>query len=207
MELMHYLNLHFFTTEQLLERCGAGLERLEQLQRRRMMPCPSYRLRLDIGCQSFFGAHVEQAAFDYYPKGCPAWFTQAAALDGEAQARELFLKRYRSRLAELAASGIVPSDPAFANEAHLDKEWQAFLDGIYGACTVSGLPEDIAAKEASVSVIRELIDGGSVGQRSHGRLRQAVDMLDSVAAPFAPHELARSSRRRYVDEVRAAYRL
>jgi hypothetical protein len=207
MELISYLNSHFFTTEQLLERCGIGLPELEQLQQRRIMPRASYRIRLDIGCDSFFGAHVEQAAVDYYAKGCPAWFTQTAELSDEAQARELFLKRYRIRLAELAASGIAPSDPAFADDAHLDREWHAFLDGIYGACTVSGLPEDIAAKEASIAVIREITERGDVGETSLARLRQAVDMLDSVAAPFAPHETARSSRRRYVDDVRAAYRL
>jgi hypothetical protein len=207
MELISYLNSHFFTTDQLLERCGIEREKLEKLQQQRMMPRPSYRIRLDIGCDSFFGPHVEQGAVDYYPKGCPAWYTQAAGLDGEAQAREIFLSRYRSRLAGLAASGIAPSDPGFANEAHLDREWQAFLDGIYGACTVSGLPEDIAAKEASVAVIRELTDGGNAGATDLAHLRQAVDMLDSVAAPFAPNEVARSSRRRYVDEMRAAWRL
>jgi hypothetical protein len=38
-------------------------------------------------------------------------------------------------------------------------------------------------------------------------LRVAVDLLDSVSAPFAPHEVARSSRHRYVDEVRKTYGL
>lgn len=37
------------------------------------------------------------------------------------------------------------------------------------------------------------------------RLAAAVDLLDRVSAPFAPHEVARSSRQRYVDEVRAAW--
>lgn len=207
MELINYLNSHFFTTEQLLGRCGIDRQQLERLQQQRVMPRPSYRIRLDIGCDSFFGSHAEEAAVDYYSKGCAAWFVQTAGLDNETKARALFLDRYRKRLDELAGSGIALGDPSFANAARLDEEWNAFLAGIYGLCTVSGLPEDIAAKEASICVIRSLTENGSPGDVDLARLRQAVDMLDSVGAPFAPHEVARSSRRRYVDDVRAAYRL
>jgi hypothetical protein len=207
MELIHYLTQHFFTTAQLLDRCGIDAARLGHLQQRRIMPGPSYRIQLDIGCDSFFGQHNEQAAADYYSKGCAAWFAQAAGLEDEARARALFAGRYTKRLDELAASGITPSAPSFAGADRLNEEWSAFLDGTYGLCTVSGLPEDVAAKEASIAVIREVMDGGDVKEANLARLRQAVDMLDSVAAPFAPHEVARSSRTRYVDEVRAAYRL
>jgi hypothetical protein len=42
-------------------------------------------------------------------------------------------------------------------------------------------------------------------EEERGRLAGAVDLLDAASAPFAPHEVARSSRRRYVDEVRAAW--
>jgi hypothetical protein len=207
MELIHYLTQHLFTTAQLLDRCGIDAARLGQLQQRRIMPGPSYRIRLDIGCESFFGLHTEQAALDYYSKGCATWFGQAAGLEDEAQARAIFADRYTKRLDELAASGIAPSAPSFAGVDRLNEEWNAFLDGTYGLCTVSGLPEDVAAKEASIAVIREVMEGGDVAAVGLARLRQAVDMLDGVAAPFAPHEVARSSRTRYVDEVRAAYRL
>lgn len=207
MELIQYLNLHFFTTGQLLERCGIDGAQLARLQQQRIMPGPSYRLRLDIGCDSFFGPHTEQVAVDYYSKGCAAWLEQTAGLHDEASVRELFMDRYSKRLGELAASGIAPSEPSFANAERLGQEWNAFLDGIYGLCTVSGLPEDIAAKEASIAVIRELTEGGEMNASGLARLRLAVDMLDSVGAKFAPHEAPRSSRRRYVDGVRAAYGL
>lgn len=64
---------------------------------------------------------------------------------------------------------------------------------------MSGLPEDIAAKELAIALIREA-DG-------RARLRRCVDLLDSVSSPFAPHEVARSSRHRYVDEMRRVHRL
>lgn len=207
MELIRYLERHFFTREQLLERCAIEAAQLARLQAARMAPAPSYRLRLDIGCDSYFGPWAGQGAADYYAKGYAAWIGELAGLDGEAQARALFVQRYRARLDQLRAGGIAPGTPAFASEEHLLAEWSAFLDGTYGLCTVSGLPEDIAAKEAAVTVINETAPAASTDAQAKSRLRAAVDLLDSVAAPFAPHEVARSSRRRYVDAMRQAHQL
>jgi hypothetical protein len=74
---------------------------------------------------------------------------------------------------------------------------------------VSGLPEEIAAKEVAIAAIRELDADRNRSQTEadRARLRNAVDLLDRASSPFAPHEVARSSRRRYVDDMRAAYGL
>jgi hypothetical protein len=210
MELIDYLNHRFFSREQLLARCGAGGDMLDELQRLAMMPRPSYRLRLEVACDSFFGPHTEQVAVEYYAQGCVAWFGLLQTLDSPAQAFEVFADRYRSRIGRLAAEGIRSAHADLAADAHVAAEWRHFLDGTYGVCTVSGLPEDIAAKEVAGTVIKDLTAEGpqrtlTVEQRR--RLGAAVDLLDRSSAPFAPHEVARSSRRRLVDEVRRDWQL
>jgi hypothetical protein len=208
MELIDYLNKHFFTGAQLLERADIAAGLLEDWQRRRMMPLPSYRLRLEAGCVSFFGEHTEQLAADFYPKGSVAWIGRLRELADEAAAFGLFARRYRERLAQLAASAIAPDARQLGNDAHIASEWGHFLAGTYGVCTVSGLPEEIAAKEAAIVLIKGLVtDERMLTDGERERLRGAVDLLDAVSAPFAPHEVARSSRRRYVDEVRRTYGL
>lgn len=210
MELIDYLNRHFITREQLLAHCGCGGEALDTLQRRGMMPRPSYRLRLEIGCESFFGPHQEQAALEYYARGCAAWLGLLQAVDGPAQAFQVFAARYRERIAQLAAEGLVPAGGKLAGDDHIASEWRHFLDGTYGLCTASGLPEDIAAKEAAAMLIQELTAAGPeqvLTDVQRRRLSAAVDLLDRASAPFAPHERVRSSRRRLVDEVRQAWRL
>jgi hypothetical protein len=205
MELIRYLERYFLTREQLLAQCAIDAAQLERMQLARLMPQPSYRLRLDLGCGSFFGEHQERHAVDYYATGYNAWLALASTFPDEEAARDVFSQRYRERLANLSCVDCVPRDPAFASEAHLRAEWNAFLDGTYGLCTVSGLPEDIAAKEAAIALIRELADVIPATGEPPSQLRQAVDLLDSVTPPFAPHEVARSSRRRYVDEIRARF--
>jgi hypothetical protein len=210
MELIDYLNHHFFSREQLLARCGAGGDMLDELQRLAMMPLPSYRLRLTVACDSFFGPHTEQAALEYYAQGCVAWLGLLQTLDGPDQAFEVFAGRYRSRISQLAAEGITPAHADLAGSAHIAAEWRHFLAGTYGLCTVSGLPEDIAAKEAATTLIKELTAEGpqrSLTGEQRRRLGAAVDLLDRSSAAFAPHEVARSSRRRLVDEVRRDWQL
>jgi hypothetical protein len=210
MNLIDYLNRHFLTREQLLARCGIDGLRLDELQRLGMMPQPSYRLRLELACDSFFGPHQESHSVDYYAQGCAAWAGLLETLEGPKQAFHVFADRYRRRLGQLAGDGMLPDGLALAADAHLAAEWGHFLDGTYGLCTRSGLPEEIAAKEAALALIRALTErGGQRGldEEQRRRLARAVDLLDRASASFAPHEVARSSRRRYVDEVRAAWRL
>jgi hypothetical protein len=210
MNLIDYLNRYFLTREQLLARTGMAGARLDELQQLGMMPRPSYRLRLDLVCDSFFGRHDEGLAVDWYAQGYAAWAGLLEALDGPDQAYREFAGRYRRRLAQLAKDQLFTEAQELADEAHIGAEWRHFLDGTYGLCTRSGLPEDIAAKEAAIVRIRALTAPGAPRGLDEGerrRLAAAVDLLELASAPFAPHELARSSRRRYVDEVRKAYAL
>jgi hypothetical protein len=210
MNLIDYLNHYFLTREQLLARCGIDGARLDELQRLGMMPQPSYRLRLELVCDSFFGAHQETHALDWYAHGCVAWAGLLGALEGPRQAFHVFADRYRRRLARLAVEGMLPAADSCADDEHVAAEWRHFLEGTYGVCTRSGLPEDIAEKEAAIAVIRELTEPGArqgTSDAERHRLAAAVDLLDRASAPFAPHEVARSSRHRYVDEVRARYQL
>lgn len=206
MDLLRYLDTHFFTRDQLLAAGGIDAAGLAVLAG---MPKPSYRLAIDIGCDSFFGAHGEQHRIDYYAKGYADWIGIVRPLAGETDARGVFEQRYRDRLAQLAAAGIASDDPKLnaGLDAHLADEWQHFLDGTYGLCTRSGLPEDIAAKEVAIATIMELTSERALTSATSRRLSQAVDLLDDASTQFAPHERERSSRHRLVDLVRKSYQL
>ncbi|CAH0221438.1 hypothetical protein SRABI118_02236 [Massilia sp. Bi118] len=208
MKLIDYLKQHFLTREQLLARTGIDEDRLQEWQALGMMPRPSYRLRLDLACGSFFGQHEESHRIDWYAQGYVAWAGLLAALDGPREAYAVFAQRYRRRLANLAVDKRVTYPQALAADTHIEAEWRHFLDGTYGLCTRSGLPEDIAAKEAAIVLIRALTASGApqgLKEEERDRLAAAVELLDRASSPFAPHEVKRSSRRRYVDEIRAAW--
>lgn len=203
MELIDYLTHHFHTRAELLAASGITSARLDALIDRGAMPRPSYRIQLALRCASFFGKHHEEASAEYYATGYPSWI---GALETATEAPfAIFARRYRDALAALT---LETRDPKLGAglAAHLRDEWGHFLAGTYGLCTRSGLPEDIAAKELAICVIKELTANDNAAP-DRERLRQAVDLLDRASSPFAPHERARSSRRRLVDDVRLRYAL
>jgi hypothetical protein len=190
MELIDYLHTHFLTRAQLLAACATDGAHLDAVMTAGTMPAPSYRLRVRIDCASYFGDHAETHALDWFAKGDVEWLRML--LEGEPDPYARFAARYRAALDALPLHGLEATD------AHLRSEWQHFLAGTYGLCTRTGLPEDIAAKELAIHVIRTLTDDGrplNAGERE--RLAQARDLLDRASSPFAPHERARSSRARY----------
>ena len=212
MDLIRYLSDSYFTEEQLLAVSGIDPDELAALQQRAMMPQASYRLRIDVHCDSFFGAHQEHKQLVYYAKGYASWIGLLQSLDGESDALRVFAERYRARLTQLKAAGLCTDNPKLnaALDQHLIEEWRHFLEGTYGVCTKTGLPEDIASKELATTIIREII-GKPVEQvlstRDRVCLTLAVDLLDTASGQFAPHEKERSSRNLLIDEVRKTYQL
>lgn len=134
MELLRYLNDHFFTCEQLLAAAGVDAATFADWQRCALMPQPSYRLALELRCDSFFGEHRASHQREYYAKGYVEWLHSLRTLD------------------------------------------QAGAIGGLDAATLL-------------------------------RLGRAVALLDAASSPFAPHEVARSSRRRLVEQMRVRWRL
>lgn len=212
MDLIRYLSEGFFTESQLLAVSGIDAAGLAGLQRRAMMPQPSYRLRLDIECDSCFGAHQQHSRVDYYAKGYATWIGLLQSLGTDAEAFRIFSERYRARLKQLGDAGLCSHHHKLnaGLDAHLREEWQHFLDGTYGLCTKSGLPEDIASKELATILIKEIVEERSepaLTVRERVRLTLAVDLLDTASSAFAPHEKERSSRHRLIDDVRRNYQL
>ncbi|WDE13704.1 DUF6058 family natural product biosynthesis protein [Thalassomonas haliotis] len=221
--LTEYLNNHFYTRSQLLTRAKLEESSFERLQANKIMPAASYRLKTAIALDSFFGRHHLEEESQYYAKGYVSWLQYLSGLEaGQGREHEIqatvfadFSTRYQTRLATLATQGF--HLPIMDNKAHLHvlllSEWQHFLSGTYGLCTRSGLPEDIAAKELALVMIKTIVGEGlerDVAALTPGlskQLKQVVDLLDQVSSAFAPHEVKLSSRELYINRVRLKYRL
>jgi hypothetical protein len=114
--------------------------------------------------------------------------------------RDSFLARYR----EAAAAETATLDDA-------DTEWRSYLSGEYGVCLRSVTPETIARKSALVGAIEGLLSKRRPDDPRWGEdLRRAVEELDALERPFAPHfDRIRfggpSSRERLITAVHAEY--
>ncbi len=173
------------------------------------MPRCSYRLRLNYTSESFFGSHKTEQAVEYYAKGYSSWLGIVQSLGSVKAVYEVFATRYSTAIEALKRKGHTSKNANINAELyrHIQQEWCFFLDGTYGLCTDSGLPEDIAAKEFSIIEINELLQLDELNSSQLDQLTRAVNLLDSSSSLFAPHERQQSTRYRYVNEVRRKYKL
>jgi hypothetical protein len=206
---MKYLNENFITKKELLETTKITPETLLEYQAQRVMPKYSYKLNIDLKSDSIFGLYNEEQELEYYAKGYVAWIATIQSINAPREVFCVFSERYKFTIKKLKQEGYTTSVPKITTELdqHIKEEWSHFINGVYGLCTKSGLPEDIAAKELAVIIITELTEIEELSADEIKKLTLAVNLLDKASSLFAPHERLRSSRHHMVNETRRKYKL
>ena len=217
MELIKYLAENFYTKDELLSVSKVDVAQFEEYQTLGVMPQPSYKINMQINCESFFGLHEESQVLEFYAKGYVSWLGLLGSLPEEGQNKEevyrIFYKRYRAELERLQNLGYMCDETKWFNDqeeerdTHIEEAWQHFIQGIYGLCTRSGLPEDIAAKAVAIVDINRLSASDELTAVALKSLEKAVNLLDEASALLAPHERLKSSRHRLVNEIRRQFKL
>ncbi|WP_310619000.1 DUF6058 family natural product biosynthesis protein [Flexibacterium corallicola] len=214
--LFDYLNNNFLSEPRLLAQTGGNSQRLHDLIEAQVVPAPSYRLDMSCKSHSFFGEHQERQDLRFYSKGQVDWIKaiKSMGIEGEPQAKAYFLVRFEAAQQAFfagtlgqALDELMPDLRNSISPAQFEETWGYFLDGTYGVCTRDNLPETIFLKQTGVRFIKYLtaITPEEMADRTKEVLRQTVDLLDSVEADFAPHEVSRSSRQRCILDVRQRY--
>ncbi|WP_444932354.1 DUF6058 family natural product biosynthesis protein [Microbulbifer sp. SSSA002] len=206
---MNYLNQYFLSREQLIQTAQISRRQLLSYQEEGLMPKPSYQLESHLHCNSYFGPYRQEQSCEYYAKGYCSWIAVIQEKRHFAAIFQNFHDRYKARVAQLHDLGFRSGNPKFSAEisTHIEIEWGHFTQGIYGLCTRSGLPEDIAAKELATTEIQALLEHKHLNPEQRQRLNLFVDLLDKSSALFAPHERVKSSRHRLVDRLRREFDL
>jgi uncharacterized protein DUF6058 len=177
-----YVLASFVSLSDLAGAREASVEEIRNLIEDGRLPRPSYVM--DDG--------TEMVPADY--------FRLVDEAGGVEALRESFLARYR--------------EAAGAETARLDDaetEWRSYLSGEYGVCLRTVTPETIVRKSALVGAIEGLLSKRRPDDPRWGEdLRRAVEELDALERPFAPHyDRTRfggpSSRDRLITAVHAEY--
>jgi len=220
MTSIDYIVENFLTFDQLAAASGVSVDQLQEMIAANCLPGPAYEVTGTYKVQSVFGLHEEVVSRAYYPTShvtkAQAVASSAATYPEQSETlKRAFYTDYKKILLakNAAAFGLAHLFDAAGQivgpkaDLLLAQEWQHYLDGTYGLCTRCATATEIATKESMIAKITCLTDKLEQ-DRAAGLLddlAQAVDELDAVSAPFAPHEVARSSRGRHIDAVRRKY--
>ena len=134
MELIKYLNKHFFTKQELLDISKVKEQDLLKYQENGVMPKCSYRLSLNLKSDSFFGLHNDEQEIEYYAKGYSSWLAIIQSLNSPETVYSIFANRYKMAIESLKEQGHSSSNSKITSELnnHIKEEWNHFLNGIYG---------------------------------------------------------------------------
>ncbi|HZH42526.1 MAG TPA: DUF6058 family natural product biosynthesis protein [Lysobacter sp.] len=223
-ELDRYLRDHYLDGARFAAACGIPVETLQQLVDARLVPAPSYVVEDGILHSVVFGpfAAVDVTGGRYFHPGNAAWVALALRARDEhgEQAGAWLEARFRRRFADALAEcdraiGRLPD--AFTDagapiadglRARTDAAWTHFRQGVFGLCVADPSTErSIARKEVLQEVLARLSDNGirrEFDDDVRERLPALIDDYARAAMPFAPVEYSRSSRKRLVEDLRAA---
>lgn len=198
MNIQDYLQSRFLSEEQLLTAAECTLLQLQQWQAARMAPQPSYYVSFSLNCRSVLAEHQQHRQVRYYATATADWLRLLTKHNNAEAAFGHFKAQYKKRLQALNVLGVSTSDRRFNHglDAHIQQEWQHFLQGTYGLCTQTGRIAEIVDKELAIAVIDEL--SANVNLPDSDRLKQAKVLLDKACASFPEHEYPGSSRQKYL---------
>jgi hypothetical protein len=179
---VRYIRENFRTLEEACAGSGRRPEEVRALIEAGVLPRPTYVL--DDGTEMVPADYFALADAAGGPERLRDWFAQAYVLAAELQG-------------------------GLARDGEVEKEWEGYLSGAYGACLKRITPETIVRKDRLMAAIERLV-GEPRPDEAWWRdlLRASVDELDALERDFAPYDRERwgpVSRDRLITAPRERY--
>lgn len=204
----------------LAEVCGLSKATLDRLDELSVVPGPTYRIHADSVASAIakFGVTDRDASEAYFGPAVVSWLRGAAQFsEGEAIANldgalkawlaDDLAQALQRRGAEaeglgwghLFRAGMRDRDLVYAE---VKSYWAGWMTGGWAVCLRRFDGHHLATKEIERQRISRLTDAGQASGLSYQErvaLFDAIDRLDAVLLPFAPHERQAGTPGRFID--------
>lgn len=227
--LRAYADTHFLTLPAFLEASGLDATLFAALVEARALPGPIYRLWRDGTSWSPIGGWVgtprdATAKAEWFSPAATVWARRATLMARSGATPEAIAQRfheafaadfareiaenpftrfgYPELLANAAAPGLLP--------ATTKSEWDAWINGGYAVCLRRFDARHLVVKNAQALRIRHITDEGRKPALSPAEildLLDAIEQLDAVMLPFAPHQRPHGTPGKWIDAILARYDL
>ena len=203
-----YVDRHYITLEELVERAGVAAARIDELAEARCIPPHAYEVRGDVVFASAFGEYrLPSSPRRYYHPGHVDWIKKANAL-AEDHALADFARLMREEFDRDVADTLDRRDVRWSADG--TDPWSYVMDGSWSLClkelSVSHMMGKSPAR-ATIARITSADPDHEISDDERAELEAAVALYDRVALPFAPHEVDESSRRTEVGAAIEKYGL
>lgn len=211
-----YIKENFIESNELCKISSISRQDLERLTANKLIPNCSYEINITYKINSPLGDEkIISEVEKYYPKSVIALIQQNKNLNNPSEFKESLKTEFistfvNSNYNSFGYDNITEEDESVNMEKLnlvFEQEWQYYLQGIYGICTLNSTGEEIAKKEIAV---KRLIDFN----KKHGNkklsdsdkemLKILNNEFNEVSNLFAPYQGMNSSRGKYLDKILAS---
>jgi hypothetical protein len=208
-----YIKENFIESNELCQVSGISHQDLEALINDKLAPNSSYEINVTYKINSPLGDEkIISEVKKYYAKSVITLIQKNKDLNNPSEFKELLKTEFINTFVysnnnNLGYDNILEEDKS-VNMKKLnlafEQEWQYYLQGIYGICTLNGTGSEIVKKEIAVKRLIEF-------NKKHGdkklsdKDKEILIVLNNefneVSNLFAPYQRINSSRGKYLDKI------
>jgi len=207
-DIERYLEAHYLRLEELAARAGVTAERVTELIDAQCVPPHSHEVHGVTVYASTFGDYTAAVPPErHYHPSLVAWVKKASALARRHSLADVArrMRKDFEQAFEDALDGRAPPWPR-----GVDHAWAYLMDGTWGLCLKDISVAAMLQKEFARATIARLVSPDPnhvLSPAARAVLIEAIHAYNAVAADFAPHERADSSRCREVGAAIEKYGL
>jgi len=210
---LKYIQENFIESDELCQISEISHQELKTLIDNKLIPNSSYEITITYKINSpLDDEKVISEVKKYYPKSVISLIQQNKNLNNSSKFKESLKTEFintfiNSNYNNFGYDNITKKDGSVNIEKlnlAFKQEWQHYLKGIYGICTLNGTGTEIAKKEI---VVKRLIEFN----KKHGEKKlsdndkEILTILNNefneVSSLFAPYQRMISSRGKYLDKI------
>ncbi|WP_282628086.1 DUF6058 family natural product biosynthesis protein [Empedobacter sedimenti] len=208
-----YIHDNFIEKEIILSHFGIDEKNFDELIEAKIIPGPSYTFEISRKITSTLNDSItENYTEEYFSKNTVVLIDKYLKSNfsfeyGKSNFREKFKKILTNHEnKEFAYNNIFKTtgiDEAKFDE-NFEDEWDFYINGGYGICTLNATEQEIVEKEIVVKKIMKLYNDSLNRDLNDEEIKELISLdiqFNKVAALFAPYQRINSSRGKYLDQL------
>ncbi|WP_028888033.1 DUF6058 family natural product biosynthesis protein [Tenacibaculum ovolyticum] len=208
-----YIEDNFIELNELCKISEISSQELNALIENELIPNSSYEINATYKINSPLGDEKTISEVKkYYPKSVIALIQKNKKLNDSSEFKEslktAFINTFLNNNNKKFGYDNITENDGTVNMDKLnsafEQEWQYYLKGIYGICTLNGTGAEIAKKEIAVKRLIDFNEKHGAEKLSDNN-KKILTLLNNefneVSNLFAPYQRVKSSRGKYLDKI------
>ncbi|WP_420573703.1 DUF6058 family natural product biosynthesis protein [Kordia sp.] len=208
-----YIIENFIDAEELCRITNISNDTLDQLITKKMIPNFSYKIETESTISSPLGdREVIIDVKKYFPRSTINLVLQNLNLDEVDSFKQKIKNEFINAFCKHDDKSFAYGNNILENgkvnlqklEEAFEVEWEYYINGVYGICTLNATGTEIAKKEIAVKKLISFIENNTENELTAEKKQELLQLnlqYNEISNLFSPYQRKSSSRGKYLDEI------